>query len=131
VVAVDDEAKKARLSLAQAEILKSLARDEALWKEKRSGPAHGKEHEGEEPPHFHPEFGRFMLEATPGRPWGIDFKDLLKVESNMKWRCVCYCHHEVFTVTNCTVQARDCKVSHGAERGPHHTYHVSSSRNEG
>ncbi|GFF46820.1 glutamate--cysteine ligase [Aspergillus lentulus] len=86
VVAIDDEAKKARLSLAQAEILKSLARDEALWKEKRSGPAHGKEHEGEEPPHFHPEFGRFMLEATPGRPWGIDFKDLLKVESNMKWR---------------------------------------------
>lgn len=29
-----------------------------------------------------------MLEATPGRPWGIDFKDLLKVESNMKWRYV-------------------------------------------
>lgn len=32
VVAVDEEAKKARLSLAQAEILKSLAKDEALWK---------------------------------------------------------------------------------------------------
>lgn len=32
VVALDDVAKKARLSLAQAEILKSLARDEALWK---------------------------------------------------------------------------------------------------
>lgn len=31
-MAVDEEAKKARLSLAQAEILKSLARDEALWK---------------------------------------------------------------------------------------------------
>ncbi|EAW21176.1 glutamate--cysteine ligase [Aspergillus fischeri NRRL 181] len=73
VVAIDDEVKKAQLSLAQAEILKSLARDERLS-------------EGEEPPHFHPEFGRFMLEATPGRPWGIDFKDLLKVESNMKWR---------------------------------------------
>lgn len=43
MVAIDDEVKKARLSLAQAEILKSLARDEALWKEKRSGPAHGKE----------------------------------------------------------------------------------------
>lgn len=42
--------------------------------------------DGEDVPHFHPEFGRFMLEATPGRPWGIDFKDLLKVESNMKWR---------------------------------------------
>lgn len=31
MVALDDAAKKARLSLAQAEILKSLARDEALW----------------------------------------------------------------------------------------------------
>jgi glutamate--cysteine ligase catalytic subunit len=27
-----------------------------------------------------------MLEATPGVPWGIGFKDLLKVESNMRWR---------------------------------------------
>ncbi|OJJ60555.1 hypothetical protein ASPSYDRAFT_87136 [Aspergillus sydowii CBS 593.65] len=86
VVALDDAAKKARLSLAQAEILKSLARDEALWKEGSCTYSHNKEHEGEEPPHFHPEFGRFMLEATPGRPWGIDFKDLLKVESNMRWR---------------------------------------------
>ncbi|OOG00027.1 hypothetical protein ASPCADRAFT_203916 [Aspergillus carbonarius ITEM 5010] len=86
VVAVDDETKKARLSLAQAEILKSLAKDEALWKEGNSSHSQNEEHEGEEPPHFHPEFGRFMLEATPGKPWGIDFKDLLKVESNMKWR---------------------------------------------
>ena len=39
-------------------------------------------------PIFHPEFGRFMLEATPGKPWGIGFKDLLDVESNMKWRLV-------------------------------------------
>ncbi|KAJ5328132.1 hypothetical protein N7452_008522 [Penicillium brevicompactum] len=86
VVALDDAAKKSRLSLAQADILKSLARDEALWK---SGSGEGSKHaghDGEEPPHFHPEFGRFMLEATPGEPWGIGFKDLLKVESNMKWR---------------------------------------------
>ncbi|KAJ5511506.1 Glutamate-cysteine ligase catalytic subunit [Penicillium expansum] len=86
VVALDDAAKKSRLSLAQAEILKSLARDEELWK---SGSGKGSvtgDHVGEEPPHFHPEFGRFMLEATPGQPWGIGFKDLLKVESNMKWR---------------------------------------------
>ena len=27
-----------------------------------------------------------MLEATPGKPWGIEFKDLLKVEKDMKWR---------------------------------------------
>ncbi|RJE17954.1 glutamate-cysteine ligase [Aspergillus sclerotialis] len=85
VVAVDETAKKARLSLAQAEILKSLARDEALWKAGSSNDGNI-DYDGEEPPHFHPEFGRFMLEATPGRPWGIDFKDLLKVESNMKLR---------------------------------------------
>lgn len=29
-----------------------------------------------------------MLEATPGRPWGHGFKDLLDVEHNMKWRLV-------------------------------------------
>jgi glutamate--cysteine ligase catalytic subunit len=29
-----------------------------------------------------------MLEATPGKPWGIGFKDLLDVEQNMKWRYV-------------------------------------------
>ncbi|KAJ5965748.1 hypothetical protein N7481_012462 [Penicillium waksmanii] len=86
VVALDDETKKARLSLAQAEILKSLARDEALWKAGGAGQGGSGDHDGEDPPHFHPEFGRFMLEATPGRPWGIGFKDLLKVESNMKWR---------------------------------------------
>lgn len=43
--------------------------------------------EDEALPTFHPEFGRFMLEATPGRPWGINLTDLLKVESNMRWRC--------------------------------------------
>ena len=43
---------------------------------------------GETLPVFHPEFGRFMLEATPGKPWGIGFKDLLDVEPNMKWRSV-------------------------------------------
>jgi glutamate--cysteine ligase catalytic subunit len=29
-----------------------------------------------------------MLEATPGRPWGIEFKDLLDVEQDMKQRFV-------------------------------------------
>lgn len=41
---------------------------------------------GSKQPIFVPEFGRFMLEATPGKPWGIGFKDLLDVEPNMKWR---------------------------------------------
>jgi glutamate--cysteine ligase catalytic subunit len=37
-------------------------------------------------PIFHPEFGRFMLETTPGKPWGIEFHELLDVERNMKIR---------------------------------------------
>jgi len=41
-------------------------------------------------PTFHPEFGRFMLEATPGKPWGIGFKDLLDVEHNMQRRWVTF-----------------------------------------
>ena len=42
---------------------------------------------------FHPEFGRFMLEATPGKPWGIGFKELLEVEPNMKLRrCIAKDH---------------------------------------
>lgn len=43
MVAVDEEAKKARLSLAQAEILKSLAKDEALWKSGNSPMSQNKE----------------------------------------------------------------------------------------
>ncbi|QKX56997.1 uncharacterized protein TRUGW13939_04105 [Talaromyces rugulosus] len=86
VVAFDEENQKVRLSLAQAEILKSLARNEALWKVGGEVPGMTAERAGEALPTFHPEFGRFMLEATPGRPWGIDFRDLLKVESNMRWR---------------------------------------------
>jgi hypothetical protein len=27
-----------------------------------------------------------MLEATPGKPWGIEFKELLEVEADMKLR---------------------------------------------
>ncbi|KAK4947575.1 glutamate--cysteine ligase [Elasticomyces elasticus] len=97
VVAIDDQQKKVRLSLCQADVLKKLANDHDLAKQGtlvpdlqdtilpdlqdnaiRSGSL----------PTFHPEFGRFMLEATPGKPWGIGFKDLLDVESDMKNRRV-------------------------------------------
>lgn len=87
VVAFDDDREKVKLSLCQADVLKALAEDEQLSQSggcvlgvKNSARA------GQSPPTFHPEFGRFMLEATPGKPWSINFKDLLDVESNMKWR---------------------------------------------
>ncbi|KAF2670107.1 GCS-domain-containing protein [Microthyrium microscopicum] len=76
VVCKDDAAKKMRLSLRQADILAALE-------------ANAKIVNGvidDVPPIFHPEFGRFMLEATPGKPWGIGFKDLLDVEHNMRLR---------------------------------------------
>ena len=88
VVAFDDPKRKVRLSLRQADILKALSEDEALCKQGGCVPdlQAVKSHEGEPIPVFHPEFGRYMLEATPGKPWGIGFKDLLDVEPNMKWR---------------------------------------------
>ncbi|KAI2184205.1 glutamate--cysteine ligase [Ophidiomyces ophidiicola] len=107
VVAVDDEQRKVRLSLCQADILRSLAKDQELAKEDKSCeillPTHyagivdgglmGSDSRSEPLPKFHPEFGRFMLEATPGKPWGIGFKDLLSVESNMKRRRVIAKNH--------------------------------------
>ncbi|QDS76167.1 Zn finger-containing GTPase- Activating Protein for ARF [Venturia effusa] len=88
VVCYDDENKKVRLSLRQSDILAALAADEDLLKQGGGVPdiAQGVPVSGEAAPVFHPEFGRFMLEATPGKPWGIGFKDLLDVEPNMKLR---------------------------------------------
>ncbi|KAK3209872.1 hypothetical protein GRF29_44g892861 [Pseudopithomyces chartarum] len=89
VVCYDDQSRKVRLSLRQADILAALANDEKLLQEGGGVPdvQRGPVKEGETTaPVFHPEFGRFMLEATPGKPWGIGFKDLLDVEPNMKWR---------------------------------------------
>ncbi|KAL6715451.1 glutamate--cysteine ligase [Lecanora helva] len=87
VVAYDEDHRNVKLSLRQADILKALAEDEALSKRGGCVPdLQVVDHNGDSMPVFHPEFGRFMLEATPGKPWGIGFKDLLDVEPNMKWR---------------------------------------------
>lgn len=89
VVCYDQNNRKVRLSLRQADILAALATDKKLLAEGggvpdvQTGDTTGIKNPA---PVFHPEFGRFMLEATPGKPWGIGFKDLLDVEPNMKWR---------------------------------------------
>ncbi|BFZ62030.1 glutamate--cysteine ligase [Saitoella coloradoensis] len=91
VVSYDDDEKDARLSLRQAEILKTLADDEAL---KRAGGVIPEQQEqssvspAEILPTFHAEYGRYMLEATPGAPYNCSLKDLLTVEPNMKRRRV-------------------------------------------
>ncbi|KAG9244503.1 glutamate-cysteine ligase-like protein [Calycina marina] len=89
VVNYGEEDEKVTLSLRQADILTALASDEKLKTEGGCVPALQDvvaETSDAPLPIFHPEFGRFMLEATPGRPWGIGFKDLLDVESNMRLR---------------------------------------------
>ena len=78
-----------RLSLRQADILTALAADEEL--SKKGGCVPALQQLGAQRaalPVFHPEFGRFMLEATPGKPWGIGFRELLDVEPDMKARYV-------------------------------------------
>ncbi|CAZ81755.1 unnamed protein product [Tuber melanosporum] len=87
VLAYDEENKNACLSLRQAEILAELAKNESLRKAGGNVPDSKEPAYTSEPlPTFHPEFGRFMLEATPGAPFGLTWKDLLAVEGNMKLR---------------------------------------------
>ncbi|MCJ1227825.1 Zn finger-containing GTPase- Activating Protein for ARF [Toensbergia leucococca] len=87
VVAFEDERRKVKLSLRQADILEALANDGDLCEHGGCVPDLQTVHKTADTlPVFHPEFGRYMLEATPGKPWGIGFKDLLDVEPNMKWR---------------------------------------------
>lgn len=74
------------LSLRQADILEALASDTNLTAKGGCVPALqdvAGASANEPLPVFHPEFGRFMLEATPGKPWGIEFRELLKVEPDM------------------------------------------------
>ncbi|KAF6833962.1 glutamate-cysteine ligase [Colletotrichum plurivorum] len=89
VVTYSKDEPKVRLSLRQAEILTALAESPDLAKEGGCVPELqdiARESTTTTLPVFHPEFGRFMLEATPGKPWGIGFKELLGVEPDMKLR---------------------------------------------
>ncbi|KAK3301246.1 glutamate-cysteine ligase-domain-containing protein [Chaetomium fimeti] len=85
VVTYSEQDPKILLSLRQASILEALASDKELSQD-GSAPNGSSPHASQPLPVFHPEFGRFMLEATPGKPWGIEFKELLEVEPDMKLR---------------------------------------------
>lgn len=88
VVNYKENDARVTLSLRQADILEALAAH-AEPQENGHGPAASasQTHEKKDvAPIFHPEFGRFMLESTPGKPWGSDLKDLLDVEPSMKLR---------------------------------------------
>ncbi|KAI9481397.1 MAG: glutamate-cysteine ligase-domain-containing protein [Benjaminiella poitrasii] len=78
VVKFNDKEKTTKVSLRAFDILEKLERAEqdfiadrttkipdALWR---------------------PEYGRYMIEGTPGQPYGATFRDLVTVEENMKLR---------------------------------------------
>lgn len=79
VVSLQDEKKRASLSLRQSEILeelKNVVLDLCNEQPEKSMVI----------PTFHPEYGMYMLESTPGCPSGPHLKDLVSVEANMKFR---------------------------------------------
>ncbi|KAI6033155.1 glutamate-cysteine ligase-domain-containing protein [Pisolithus orientalis] len=78
VVIFDDEKKNAKLSLRQTEILEELG--------KAVGTLHNDASLSTSVPKFHPEYGRYMLESTPGSPYTGSIADLLSVEANMRYR---------------------------------------------
>jgi glutamate--cysteine ligase catalytic subunit len=100
VVAFDEDDKDARLSLRQSEILSKLShvcddlpcgpQNTFVKAPVLSNPLTKRSHMplNRAVPVFHPEYGRFMLESTPGEPYNGSVNDLLGVEGNMRFRCV-------------------------------------------
>lgn len=78
VVAFNEQDKSARLSLRQGEILQVLARSHQQSCQEVE--------DKDQIPTFHPEYGRYMLESTPGCPYGASPKELRSVERNMRMR---------------------------------------------
>ncbi|WFD43367.1 glutamate--cysteine ligase [Malassezia psittaci] len=73
IVALDRQRHTARLSLRQSEILSCLKEATGDFRDVSK-------------PTFHPEFGRYMIESTPGQPYSSNVRDLLKVEKDMRLR---------------------------------------------
>ena len=74
VVEFDESNRTAKLSLRQAQILDDLQSAESNGSLQNHNVS------------FHPEYGRYMLETTPARPFTGDFEQLLAVEPNMAVR---------------------------------------------
>ncbi|KAL4073905.1 glutamate-cysteine ligase-domain-containing protein [Scleroderma citrinum] len=94
VVTLDSEQRNAKLSLLQTPVLEKLG-DTLTDLSGDSVPV----------AQFHPEYGSYMLESTPGSPYTGSIVDLLSVESNMRYRRVLIRkhlkHNEVpFTLTS-------------------------------
>ncbi|TYJ53384.1 hypothetical protein B9479_005984 [Cryptococcus floricola] len=82
VAYLDDEHKTAKLSVRQSSVTLDRLRDEslvpALLKDKPAGST--------KIPIFHEEYGRHMIESTPGAPFSDALSSLLSVEADMRFR---------------------------------------------
>ncbi|CAO3686172.1 unnamed protein product [Rhizopus microsporus] len=78
VVKIDEKEKRTKLSLRAFDILDKLEIPERNYQSKKT--------DKEPDALWRPEYGRYMIEGTPGKPYGATFRDLLLVESNMKLR---------------------------------------------
>lgn len=95
VVSMDDAEKTAKLSLRQGEILDKLSHIVSdlcegcpnEWGELDYVLAIYWQSDSVAIPTFHPEYGRYMLESTPGKPYTGCLPDLVAVEANMRYRC--------------------------------------------
>ncbi|KAI8455732.1 glutamate-cysteine ligase catalytic subunit [Phakopsora pachyrhizi] len=76
IVSLDHSSKRAKLSLSQSQVLQSLRDSINL-----DIPPFI-DHQ----PTFHQEYGRYMIESTPGLPYGPGLESCLKVETNMRYR---------------------------------------------
>ncbi|KAG0144766.1 hypothetical protein CROQUDRAFT_46841 [Cronartium quercuum f. sp. fusiforme G11] len=77
LITIDHDLKQVKLSLTQLQTLE-LLRSTLLTLPLPSSV--------DVLPTFHQEYGRFMLESTPGKPYGPKLKDLIKVEIDMRYR---------------------------------------------
>ncbi len=97
ILIFDDASKNAKLSLCQSDLLPRLQSvTETLCKDQPElayvvllglilffKPSYSRS-----VPVFHPEYGRFMIETTPGSPYTGSLPDLLSVEKDMRYRSV-------------------------------------------
>ncbi|PVV02265.1 hypothetical protein BB560_003286, partial [Smittium megazygosporum] len=83
LVKFDHENKKARVTTGAHKILEQLQQVETDYLEKKE---QGIKNLPPLKSLWRPEFGDFMVEGTPGEPYGSNLDDLLAVEDNMKNR---------------------------------------------
>ncbi|KAG1828011.1 hypothetical protein EV424DRAFT_1596563 [Suillus variegatus] len=115
VVTFDDKEKNAKLSLRQTEILAKLSQ------------VVGDLTDDDTPqlllsmtvPTFHPEYGRYMLESTPGSPYTGSIPDLLSVETNMHYRRTLAKRHLKANEIPFTFTSFPCLGTHGIFTEPH------------